>query len=144
MLGNTEAGNPSEALVQPSDSASGFSHHSPFYLRKKKAWPHLPVSTVLSSSSHRPHTNISQDSCSEMCSGWVWVLWLFFFYLGEELVIVEKQVRVVLMYPDPSYLQNRHHPGMLGLWGGVVTQHQSTTFIFLECSGPWCVFISLS
>ena len=36
-LGNTEAGNPSEALVQPSDSASGFSHHSPFYLRKKKA-----------------------------------------------------------------------------------------------------------
>ena len=72
------------------------------------------------------------------------VTFFFFFYLGKELVIVEKQVRVVLMYPDPSYLQNRHHPGMLGLWGGVVTQHQSTTFIFLECSGPWCVFISLS
>lgn len=51
-LGGTEEGKPSDVLVQPSDSASCFSHFSLFYLRKKKALPHLLVTTALSANPH--------------------------------------------------------------------------------------------
>lgn len=51
-LGGTEEGKPSDVLVQPSDSASCFSHFSLFYLRKKKALPRLLVTTALSANPH--------------------------------------------------------------------------------------------
>lgn len=119
----------------------------PFISGKRKP-DHIFLSALLCPSVLPAPTQTFHRILAQKCalggSGFCELFFFFFFNLGEELVIVEKQVRVVLVYPDPSYLQNRHHPVTLGLWGGVVTQHRLTACIFLECSGPWCVFISLS
>lgn len=56
----SEEENPSDVLVQPSDTASYFSSFSLFSLRKKKVLPYLSVTTALSLNRPAPHKHFME------------------------------------------------------------------------------------